>query len=93
MGAVRTAVRRIAALGWGPLVELADERPPWSGLGQAVGALFGTVGAIGFLIVTHPAGYIATTFACVAALLNAVIGFCLGCQLYLAIRSVKGVHT
>ncbi len=35
-------------------------------------------------------GLVATGFALVAALLNAVFGFCLGCEMYLIIRRVDG---
>ncbi|WP_250286445.1 MULTISPECIES: DUF4395 domain-containing protein [unclassified Frankia] len=74
----------------GPPAELEDERPPR--FAQAVGAVFGVLGTAGFLADVAALGYVATAFAFVAAFLNASIGFCLGCQIYLAIRSVKGAQ-
>ncbi|WP_322750433.1 MULTISPECIES: DUF4395 domain-containing protein [unclassified Frankia] len=74
----------------GPPAELEDPQPPR--FAQAVGAAFGAVGTIGFLAGVPGLGYTATALAFVAAFLNAAIDFCLGCQIYLAIRSVKGVH-
>ncbi|AEH11360.1 MULTISPECIES: DUF4395 domain-containing protein [Protofrankia] len=74
----------------GPPAELEDDQPPR--FAQAVGAVFGVLGTVGFLADVPALGYVATAFAFVAAFLNATIGFCLGCQIYLAIRSVKGAQ-
>ncbi len=74
----------------GPPAELEDDQPPR--FAQAVGTVFGVLGTVGFLAGVPALGYIATALAFVAAFLNAAIGFCLGCQIYLAIRSVKGVQ-
>jgi hypothetical protein len=71
--------------------ELEDEQPPR--FAQAVGSVFGVLGTIGFLGGIPALGYAAAGLAFVAALLNATTGFCLGCQIYLTVRSLKGVHT
>jgi len=75
----------------GPPRELEPEEPPR--FAQAVGATFGVIGTAGFLTGLDPLGYVATAFAFVAALLNAAFGLCLGCQMYLALRSIRrGAH-
>ncbi|MGF7233593.1 MAG: DUF4395 domain-containing protein [Frankia sp.] len=91
---------RFAPYGWlfrvlirprlGPPAELEAEAPPR--FAQAVGALFGVIGTVGFLAGAGALGYVATAFALAAAFLNAAFGFCLGCQMYLAVRSSKGVN-
>jgi len=65
----------------GPPSELEDAAPPR--FAQAVGLLFTTVALIGFLAGATTVGLVATGFALVAALLNALFGLCLGCELYL----------
>lgn len=62
-------------------LELEDPRPPR--FAQLVGLIFAAVGTVGFFTDSWPVGLIATGCAVVAAMLNAVIGFCLGCELYL----------
>lgn len=67
-----------------PPTELEDPRPPR--FAQGVGLFVVTVG-----LVLHLAGVpwalpIATAAAFIAAFLNAVFGFCLGCQLYLLLQ-------
>ncbi len=64
-----------------PPQELEDGAPPR--FAQVVGLGFATVGAIGFLSGATLLGQVFTGFALVAALLNAVAGLCLGCELYL----------
>ncbi len=91
---------RVAPYGWlfrvlvrprlGPPAELEAETPPR--FAQAVGSLFGAIGTVGFLAGVGALGYVATAFALAAAFLNAAFGFCLGCQIYLAVRSSKGVN-
>ncbi|SDS81938.1 DUF4395 domain-containing protein [Microlunatus soli] len=61
--------------------ELEDPRPPR--FAQAVGLVFAVVGFVGFTADLGLVGPIATACAFLAAMLNAVIGFCLGCELYL----------
>jgi hypothetical protein len=67
-----------------PPAELEPAEPPR--FAQAVGAGFAVVGVIGFAVGSGAVGLIATAFALAAALLNAVFGFCLGCELYLFFR-------
>ena len=45
--------------------------------------MFALVGLAGFLAGATLLGLVAAGFALVAALLNAVFGFCLGCEMYL----------
>lgn len=68
----------------GPPAELEDSRPPR--FAQVVGLVFAAAALIAFLAGATTVGYVATVFALVAALLNASIGLCLGCELYLALR-------
>ena len=68
----------------GPAREREPEAPPR--FAQAVGLLFAVVGAAGYLLGAPVLGAVATGFALVAALLNAVTGFCLGCEFYLLAR-------
>ncbi|MCW2782033.1 MAG: hypothetical protein JWR35_2482 [Marmoricola sp.] len=63
---------------------LEDPQPPR--FAQAVGLAFAVVALVGYLSGATLVGAIATGFALAAALLNAVFGFCLGCELYLLIR-------
>ena len=71
----------------GAPAETEDSRPPQ--FAQLVGFLFLVVALIGFFSGATVLGYIATAFALVAALLNASIGLCLGCELYLAFRRIS----
>ena len=76
----RTAVRpRLAAPH-----ELEDPRPPR--FAQAVGLGFAVVGLLGFASGLTAIALVATGFALAAALLNAVFGFCLGCEIYLLLQ-------
>ena len=68
----------------GPPHELEDPRPPR--FAQTVGLGFSVVGLVGFLTGVTALGLVATGLALVAALLNAVFGFCLGCEIYLLYR-------
>jgi small-conductance mechanosensitive channel len=68
----------------GPPAELEDARPPR--FAQVVGLGFTAAALIAFLAGATTVGYVATAFALVAALLNASVGLCLGCELYLALR-------
>lgn len=60
---------------------LEDDRPPR--FAQGVGLVFATVALIGFATGALLVAQVAIGFAVVAALLNAVFGLCLGCELYL----------
>jgi len=64
--------------------ELEDARPPR--LAQAVGLGFAVVGLLGFATGLTLLALVATGFALAAALLNAVFGFCLGCEIYLLLQ-------
>ncbi len=66
--------------------ELEDPRPPR--FAQAVGLAFAGVGLVGLLAGATTVGLVLTGLALVAALLNAVLGLCLGCELYLILRRV-----
>ncbi|WP_240340822.1 DUF4395 domain-containing protein [Nocardioides sp. SYSU D00038] len=68
----------------GAPVELEDPTPPR--FAQAVGFAFAAVALGGFLAGATTVGLVATGFALVAALLNAVLGLCLGCEMYLLLR-------
>jgi len=75
---------------------LEDPQPPR--FAQGVGLVFAAVGLVGYLSGATLLGAIATGFALAAALLNAVFGFCLGCEMYLLIRRLQSgrstpVHT
>ncbi|CAI9410643.1 DUF4395 domain-containing protein [Nocardioides sp. T2.26MG-1] len=80
----RTLVRpRLAAP-----ADLEDPAPPR--FAQTVGLGFALIGLVGFLAGLDVVGLVATGFALVAALLNAIFRFCLGCELYLLIRRLGG---
>ena len=72
----------------GPPAEREDASPPR--FAQAVGLGFAAVGLVGFLLGADLLGTVATGFALAAALLNAVFGFCLGCEMYLLIKRLTG---
>jgi len=64
-----------------PPAELEDPRPPR--FAQAVGLVFAVVATIGFATGAVLLGQVFAAFAFVAAFLNAVFAFCLGCEMYL----------
>ncbi|WP_030173508.1 DUF4395 domain-containing protein [Spirillospora albida] len=70
----------------GPPRELEDEAPPR--FAQGVGLAFALVGTAGYATGLTWLGIGATAFALGAAFLNAVFGFCLGCEMYLIIRRI-----
>jgi Domain of unknown function (DUF4395) len=75
----------------GPVREREPEAPPR--FAQLVGFGFAVVGAAGYLLGAPLVGAVATGLALVAALLNAAIGFCLGCELYLVVRRALPART
>jgi uncharacterized protein DUF4395 len=76
----RTVVRpRLAAP-----AELEDPAPPR--FAQAVGLAFTAVALLAYVLDVTLLGQVAIGFALVAALLNAVFRFCLGCEMYLLIK-------
>jgi hypothetical protein len=71
----------------GPPAELEPEAPPR--FAQAVGLVFAVVGVAGYAAGLTWLGQAATAAALAAAFLNAVFGFCLGCEMYLLIRRMR----
>jgi len=67
-----------------PPTEREDAAPPR--FAQAVGFVFAVVGVIGYTLGATALGAVATALALIAAFLNAAIGFCLGCEVYLLLR-------
>ena len=76
--------RALVAPRLGPVREREPE-PPLR-FAQLVGFVFAVLGAAGYLLGVPVLGAVATGFALVAALLNAAVGFCLGCELHLILR-------
>ncbi len=64
--------------------DLEDPRPPR--FAQTVGLGFAVVALLGFAAGLGVVALVATGFALAAALLNAVFGFCLGCEIYLLLQ-------
>jgi hypothetical protein len=77
----------------GPPAAFEEPAPPR--FAQAVGAFFGVLGLVGFIVGVDSLGHAAVGMAFAAAFANAAFNFCLGCQTYLAIRSTTagGVKT
>jgi len=74
----------------GASTETEDARPPR--FAQLVGLLF-TAGALtAFVTGADTVGLVLTAFALVAALLNAAVGLCLGCEMYLAFRRLTAAR-
>ena len=71
----------------GPPAELEDARPPR--FAQVVGLAFTTVALVALLAGATTVALVATAFALVAALLNASVGLCLGCEMYLVLRRLS----
>lgn len=78
--------RRLIRPRLGPPAELEPEAPPR--FAQTVGLAFALVGVGGYAAGLTWLGAAATAAALVAAFLNAVFGFCLGCEMYLLIRRI-----
>jgi len=76
--------RRLIRPRLGPPAELEPEAPPR--FAQGVGLVFAVIGVAGYAAGLTWLGVAATAAALVAAFLNAVFGFCLGCEMYLLIR-------
>ncbi len=73
----------------GAPTEFEDARPPR--FAQLVGLTFLVVALVGFVSGLGLLAYVAIAFALVAALLNAAVGFCLGCEIYLLLRRLTPV--
>lgn len=67
-----------------PTAEREDAAP--LRFAQGVGFVFALVGTVGYATGFTGVGVVATSFALVAALLNAAFAFCLGCEAYLLLR-------
>jgi hypothetical protein len=67
--------------------EFEDARPPR--FAQSVGLVFAVVALVGYGAGVTILGAIALGFAVAAAFLNAVFGFCLGCEMYLLIQRIR----
>ncbi|OOC55793.1 MULTISPECIES: DUF4395 domain-containing protein [Nocardiopsis] len=65
----------------GPASSSEDARPPR--FAQGVGLLFAVLGLVGYLAGPEWLGISATALALFAAFLNAVFGYCAGCETYL----------
>ncbi|MGI9155950.1 MAG: DUF4395 domain-containing protein, partial [Marmoricola sp.] len=72
--------RRLVRPRLAPPSYLEDAAPPR--FAQGVGLVFAVVALAGYLIGIPVVGAVATGFALTAALLNAVLRFCLGCEMY-----------
>ncbi|MGI5166762.1 DUF4395 domain-containing protein [Spirillospora sp. CA-253888] len=70
----------------GPPAEFEDAAPPR--FAQGVGLVFALAGTAGYALGPAWLGIGATAFALGAAFLNAVFGFCLGCEMYPLIRRI-----
>jgi hypothetical protein len=79
-----TIFKRIVRPRLGAPRELEDAAPPR--FAAAVGLVFTALALVGYLSGATLLGAIATGFALAAAFLNAVFGFCLGCEVYLLAR-------
>ncbi|POX44630.1 DUF4395 domain-containing protein [Streptomyces sp. Ru71] len=80
--AFRTAVRPRL----GPPKAFEPPEPPR--FAQAVGLVFAGLGLVGYTVGPQWLGMAATSAALAAAFLNAVFGYCLGCEMYLLVRRV-----
>ena len=64
------------------------EAPEPPRFAQAVGLGFAVIGLVAFLAGATVLGQVAVGAALVAALLNALFAFCLGCEVYLLVRRI-----
>jgi hypothetical protein len=71
--------------------QLEDPEPPR--FAQTVGLAFTVVALVGYLADVTLLGQIAAAFAFAAAFLNAVFGYCLGCEVYLLIHRLRSIKT
>ncbi|MFF9110066.1 DUF4395 domain-containing protein [Streptomyces sp. NPDC014805] len=76
----RTAVRPRL----GPPTAFEAPEPPR--FAQAVGLVFAALGLVGYALGPQWLGMAATAAALAAAFLNAMFGYCLGCEMYLLVR-------
>ncbi|MFK0126083.1 DUF4395 domain-containing protein [Streptomyces nigra] len=76
--------RRMVRPRLGPPTAFEAPEPPR--FAQAVGLVFAVVGLVGYAQGPQWLGLAATGAALAAAFLNAVFGYCLGCEMYLLVR-------
>ncbi|WP_406256494.1 DUF4395 domain-containing protein [Streptomyces nigra] len=76
--------RRVMRPRLGPPTAFEAPEPPR--FAQAVGLVFAVVGLVGYTLGPQWLGLAATGAALAAAFLNAVFGYCLGCEMYLLVR-------
>jgi Domain of unknown function (DUF4395) len=76
--------RHLVAPRLGPVTDREEAGPPR--FAQGVGLAFAVVGVLGYAAGLTALGLVATGLALIAALLNAAVGFCLGCEMYLLLR-------
>jgi hypothetical protein len=81
--------RYLVAPRLGPVTERESAAPPR--FAQGVGLAFALVGVVGYTSGLTALGLVATAMALVAALLNAAVGFCLGCEMYLLLNRTKTI--
>ena len=82
--------RRFVRPRLGPPAEFEDARPPR--FAQTVGLIFALAGWAGVLFSVPALFYVAVAFALIAALLNAVFDFCLGCEVYQIGKRILGAR-
>jgi hypothetical protein len=76
--------RRVVRPHLSGVAEFEDPQPPR--FAQGVGLVFALVALVGFATGVTVLGLVATGLALVAALLNALFRFCLGCEAYLLLK-------
>jgi hypothetical protein len=81
--------RYLVAPRLGPVREREDAAPPR--FAQLVGFGFAVLGVVGYASGLTVLGLVATALALIAALLNAAVGFCLGCEMYLLLNRSKTI--
>ncbi|MGW1957830.1 DUF4395 domain-containing protein [Streptomyces sp. NPDC001920] len=78
--------RRVVRPRIGPPTEFEAPEPPR--FAQTVGLAFAALGLVGHTLGPLWLGLAATGAALAAAFLNAVFGYCLGCEMYVLVRRV-----
>ncbi|MFE0916383.1 DUF4395 domain-containing protein [Streptomyces nigra] len=76
--------RRVVRPRLGPPTAFEAPEPPR--FAQAVGLVFAVAGLVGYTLGPQWLGLAATGAALAAAFLNAVFGYCMGCEMYLLVR-------
>ena len=82
--------RRVVRPRLGPPADWEPEGPPRTA--QAVGLAFALLGLVGALLGLEPLFLGAVAAALVAALLNAFVGLCLGCEAHLAVARLRAAR-